>query len=71
MKVNKSQLVKILSDSVFKVISPMIKELIREEIDIEKKRFRKTLLEELKPQSENNVLMEPLIRMNNSRRDWN
>lgn len=44
--INKKQLVEVLSREIFNNVSRQIRELVREEIDIERRRLRRQLLEE-------------------------
>jgi len=48
MKVSKSQLVEILSREILSNVSRQVREIVREEIDIEKKRLRRQILEEVR-----------------------
>lgn len=52
MKVSKKQLVDSIIDEVMKGISTRVREIIREEFDIESRRFKKRLLEEIRAQDD-------------------
>ena len=62
MKVNKQQLIESLSRAILEQVSTEIRKIVREEIDIERKRLRKQLIEELTPQLRRRVVSETVER---------
>ena len=62
MKVNTKQLVEVLSREIMKSVSRQIREMVAYEIDIERKRLRKQIMEEVREQLGSGTVLREDVR---------